>query len=97
MSRRTDRVGSLLQRELGELILKKFNDSIMSLVTITGVDIVPDLKTAKVYYSVLGKEKEKEEAKRVLVQSTGFLQGEIARSLKLRYTPKLTFHLDESA
>jgi ribosome-binding factor A len=96
MSRRTNRVAALIQTELGELVLRKLKDPRVGFVTITGVSITPDLKLAHVYYSVLGGEKEKVGAGRALERAAGFLQHGIAVALKLRFTPKLSFHLDES-
>lgn len=96
MSRRTERIESLIQAVLGELVLKKLKDPRIGFVTITRVKITPDLKEARVYYSVLGKEKEKREAGLALEHAAGFLQHEIAAALKLRFTPKLAFDLDES-
>lgn len=96
MSRRTQRIESLIQIELGETILRKLKDPRIGFVTVTGVEVTPDLKLAQVYYSVLGKEKEKRDAARGLEHAAGFLQHAIAEALKLRFTPKLTFHLDES-
>ena len=96
MSRRTERIASLIQIELSEVVLRKLKDPRIGFVTLTGVDVAPDLKLARVYYSVLGEKKEKEETQRALERATGFLQHEIAEALKLRFTPKLTFHLDES-
>ena len=96
MSRRTDRMSSLVQIELGELIVKKLKDPRIGFVTVTGVDMTPDLKQARVYYTVLGKEKERRETQRGLEHSAGYLQHEIAVRLKLRYTPKLMFRFDES-
>ena len=96
MSRRTERITSLIQTELSEVVLKKLKDPRIGFVTLTGVDVTPDLKFAQVYYSVLGKENEKKETQRALERASGFLQHEIAEALKLRFTPKLSFHLDES-
>lgn len=96
MSRRTDRMASLIRAELGDLILKKLKDPRIGFVTVTGVEVTPDLKLAKVYYSVLGKEKDKVQTQRALEHSSGFLQHGIAEALKLRFTPKLNFYLDES-
>lgn len=89
-------MGSLIQSELSELILKRLKDPRIGFVTITGVDIAPDLKQARVYYSVLGEEKEKGGTQKALEHAAGFLQHGIADALKLRFTPKLTFHLDQS-
>lgn len=96
MSRRTHRVASLIQDLLGDLLVRKMKDPRLGLVTITRVEVPPDLKSAHVYYSVMGGDKEKAEGGRGLEHSAGFLQHEIAVVLKLRYTPKLIFHLDES-
>lgn len=96
MSRRTDRIASLIRAELGELVLRKLKDPRIGFVTITRVEITPDLKLAQVFFSVLGQEKEKVEAGQALEHAAGFLQHAIAVALKLRFTPKLTFHLDES-
>lgn len=96
MSRRTERIASLIQTELSEVVLKKLKDPRIGFITLTGVDMTPDLKLARVYYSVLGKEKEKGQTQQALERAAGFLQHEIAEALKLRFTPKLTFHLDES-
>lgn len=96
MTRRTERVASLIQSELGELVLKRLKDPRIGMVTITRVEITPDLKLAHVYYSVYGKDKEKEEAGRALEHAAGFLQRKIADALKFRFTPKLVFRLDDS-
>ena len=96
MSRRTDKVSSQVQAELSELVLRKLKDPRIGFVTITAVDMTPDLKFARVYYTVMGGEKEKEATARALERAAGFLQHQIAVALKLRFTPKLTFHWDES-
>jgi len=87
---------SLIQAELAELILKKLKDPRVGFVTVTNVKTSPDLKEARAYYSVLGQAKEKSAAGAGLEHARGFLQHEIAEALKLRFTPKLIFHLDES-
>ena len=76
--------------------MRKLKDPRIGFVTVTGVDMTPDLKFARVYYTVMGDPKEKEATQRALEHATGFLQHEIAEALKLRFTPKLTFQVDES-
>lgn len=95
-ARRIDRVGALIQAELGRLILMKLKDPRLGFVTVTHVDITPDLKSARVFYSVLGNEKVKKDSQLALEHASGFLQKEIAMVLKLRYTPKLRFLFDDS-
>ena len=92
--KRKDRVGHLVQMELGQLLLHRVKDPRLGFVTITGVDMPPDLKSALVFYSVMGDETKQRECQEVLERSSGFLQKEIAHNLKLRYTPKLEFRFD---
>ncbi len=96
MSRRTERIAALIQAVLGEIFQRKLKDPGLGFVTLTGVDVAPDLKSAKVYYSVLAKGKAQQVTQKALERAAGFMQHEIAEELKLRYTPKLTFHFDES-
>lgn len=96
MSRRTEKIASLIQSELAELLLKGLKDPRIGFVTVTGVDVTPDLKFAKVYYSKMGDEEKRGETQRALEHAAGFLQRKIADALKLRFTPKLSFYYDES-
>jgi ribosome-binding factor A len=82
--------------ELGNLILTKIKDPRLGFVTVTHVSVNPDMKSAVVFYSVMGSDKAKEESQKAFEKAVGFLQKEIATSLKLRYTPKLRFQLDDS-
>lgn len=94
--KRTERVASLLQMELSHLILERVKDPRLGFVTVTHVKITADLKSAVVFLSVLGDAKKKEETFKVLQHAAGFLQHEVGIALKLRYTPKLQFELDDS-
>ena len=94
--KRKARVGHLIQMELGELILKKIKDPRLGFVTVTHVDVAPDLKTAIVFYSVMGDQKVKDASQAALEHATGFLQREIASAIKMRFTPRLRFRLDDS-
>lgn len=94
--KRTDRVGHLIQMELSNLILFKVKDPRLGFVTVTSVDVTPDLRSACVYYSVMGNDEEKKKSQEALERSAGFLQKEIGAAIKLRNTPRLVFKLDES-
>jgi len=94
--KRTDRVGHLMQMELSQLILLRIKDPRLGFVTVTHVDVSPDLKSACVFYSVLGTEEAKRNTQMVLEKSAGFLQREIGGVLKMRNTPRLIFRLDAS-
>lgn len=94
--KRTERVASLLQMELSNLILERIKDPRMGFVTVTHVKITPDLKSAVVFVSIMGDQKKKDESLKVLARAAGFLQHEVGLAIQMRYTPKLQFELDDS-
>ncbi len=97
MAHRVERVNSLIQRELADLLRKEIKDPRLSgMISITQVETAPDLKYAKVYVSSLGGLAEKEEVLANLRRAAGFFRSELARNLKMRYTPELDFRWDES-
>ena len=98
MSRRSERTGKLIQREISGLLEREVNDPRLSkLISVTEVTLSPDLKYAKVFVSTLGDQIDsKEEMLAGFNKASGFLRRELASHLKLRYTPKLSFHYDDS-
>ena len=94
--KRIDRVGHLIQMELGKLILHRVKDPRLGFVTVTHVSVTPDLRSAMVFYSVMGDDKQKSDSQTALDKAAGFLQKEIGSALKLRYTPRLKFQRDDS-
>lgn len=94
--KRTDRVGHLIQMELGQLILQRVKNPKLGFVTVTHVDVSPDLRSARVFFSVLGNAAQKKDSLTALERASGFLQREINAALNLKYTPRLKFILDES-
>ena len=94
--RRIDRIGHLIQMELSQLVLHKVKDPRLGFVTVTHVEVSPDLRWARVFYSVMGDEKKRKESQVALEKAAGFLQKEIGAALVLRYIPKLQFCLDDS-
>jgi ribosome-binding factor A len=95
-SSRMRRVNEVIRQVLGDVIAKDLKDPRIGFVTVTDVDTSPDLRTARVYVSVLGDEADREKALAGLQSSHGFLQGRIAAELRMKRTPTLTFHYDES-
>ena len=95
-TRRQRQVAELLHEEIGTLILRKARDPRLKGVTVTGVEVSPDLENAWIYVSVLGTEEEAQEALAGLKSATGFLRREIAAALSLRIVPHLMFRLDDS-
>ena len=95
-SNRKGRINEELQRELSALIRTLKDPRVQqSMVSITKVEATGDLRYAKVYISVLDKDKSKETLKG-LKSAGGFLRREIGSRLQLRYTPELIFEEDDS-
>jgi ribosome-binding factor A len=90
------RVNEVIRQVLGDVIATDLKDPRIGFVTVTDVDTSPDLRTARVYVSVLGGESERDKALAGLRSSHGFLQGKIAAELRMKRTPTLTFHYDDS-
>lgn len=86
-----------LKRKLGLLILQKMNDPRAKMVTISAMEVTPDLKEARVGLAVLDKKNEDEEELLEMMQNAAaFLRGEIARTTEIREIPELSFYLDHS-
>ena len=94
--KRINRVGHLIQMELSQLILHRVKDPRIGFVTVTHVDVTPDMKSACVFYSVMGDAKAKANSKIALEKAAGFLQKEIGAAIQMRNTPRLIFRLDSS-
>src|SRR5579859_1821723 len=91
---RAKRLGEQIQRELTELLRRHVKDERIGNVTITAVDVTGDLRTARVYYLVFGKDGPDPKVQRGLTSAAGFLRNALSKSLMIRYTPTLTFELD---
>jgi len=97
MTRRAERVSSIIQQELGYLLREQVNDPrLTSLISITKVSTSPDLRLTKVFISTLGNEVNKNEILQGFAAASGFLRKQLANRLKLKHTPELSFHLDDS-
>jgi ribosome-binding factor A len=90
------RVNETIREVLGDAIATGLKDPRIGFVTVTEVDTSPDLRTARVYVSVLGDQHERERSLAGLESSHGVLQGKIAGAMRLKRTPTLTFEYDDS-
>lgn len=95
MKHRLERVCEVLKRELGVILLREI-DFAPILVTISSVDVTPDLKQAHVYVSALGNPGQQRQVLEKLEHNRVHLQGEIAKRVTLKHTPHLFFKLDEA-
>jgi ribosome-binding factor A len=89
-------MGEQIQRELTDLLRRDVKDSRIGNVTITGVDVTGDLRTAKVFYLVFGQDGPNPQVQRGLESAAGFLRNALSKALMIRYTPTLSFELDTS-
>ena len=96
MSNRTVRVNELVQREISDILRKRYQSEAVA-VTITEVRVSPDLRDARVFVSVVGSEELAEEKLRWLRTKASEIREEVARRIVLKYLPKFEYVLDKSA
>lgn len=95
-SERLRRVDEAIRQVLGDALAGELKDPRVGFVTVTDVRTSPDLSHAHVYVSVLGEPSQREDSMAGLRSAHGFLQRKIARELRLKRTPTLDFHYDET-
>jgi ribosome-binding factor A len=93
---RLQRVNQLIREEISHLIQRELKDPRLGFVTVTEVDVAKDLRTAKVYVSVLGSETQWQSSLQALESARGFIRSWLLPRLRLRSVPHLTFHPDRS-
>ena len=96
MSTRTDRMADLIRDEISRLLLRDIHDPRIGFVTLTGVSVSPDLRAVSVFVSVLGDEQARETSLKALTGASGYVQKALFRNLRLRYSPVVTFRIDDS-
>ena len=98
MSRRTERIAEQLRGEIARLLREEAADPRIGLVTLTRVDVAPDLSHALVFWSALGAEQEgrRESAAEGLERAASFLRRRVAEELPLKRVPQLRFRFDPS-
>jgi ribosome-binding factor A len=95
MSRRLLKAAAAIREVVSMAILTEMRDPRVKNVTVIGVDVAPDMKSAKVAVSIMGDEKKQQLGLSGLQNAAGFLQKKIADEIDTRYTPRLTFVLDK--
>ena len=93
---RPDRVADQIRSELAQLIARDVHDPGIGFVTLTRVQVSPDLQLARVFFTVLGDEKARKNSERALERATPFLRRQIGQRLRLKRTPELRFQYDEA-
>ena len=96
-TRRADRVAEAIREEIATFLASSAKDPrIVGFVTVTGVDITPDLRHAKVFVSVMGSEAEKASTFDGLASTASHLRSHVGRALQLRVAPEIQFREDET-
>ncbi|MBF7082373.1 30S ribosome-binding factor RbfA [Desulfallas sp. Bu1-1] len=96
MSHRPERLAEAIKKEMSDLLREELKDPRIGFATITGVDVSSDLKYAKIYVSVYGKDEERDLTMTALKKAQGFIRTELGRRIRLRHVPEISFKLDES-
>lgn len=94
--RRPQRLGEQIREEICGLLLSELKDPRIGFVTITGVEVTPDLRQARVSVSVLGNAEEQEQTLAGFRAATAFIRRELGRRLQIRRIPELEFRLDRT-
>ncbi len=97
MARRIERVNELIRHELSEMLLRDLRDPRLDgLISITHVDVTPDLYDARIFVSVMSETADQADAIKALNAAAGYLHKELVHRLEMRRVPFLTFQLDKS-
>ena len=93
--KRSQRVGDLIREEVADIIMYRLKDPRIGFVTVTGVDMAPDMKSARIYVSVL-KEEDREVTLDILNSSKHFIRSLLAKRLSMKFIPTVEFRFDTS-
>ncbi len=96
MSFRPERLAEAIKKEISSLLREELKDPRIGFVSITSVEVTKDLRYATVFASVFGEPAEQKVTFKALQNAQGFIRGELAKRIRLRYTPEITFKLDQS-
>ena len=97
--KRSDRIADQLHKEIADIVFRRVKDPRLANLTVSGVNVTPDLQHARVFYCIMGgaaEESVKKNAAAGLDKARGFIRQELGRRLHLRYIPQLDFEYDTS-
>lgn len=93
---RIDRVRELIKEEVSRIVQGELRDPRIGMVTITDAEVSADLRHARMYFTVLGDDRARQECQEGLASASKFIRGEIARRVQLKYIPEIVFEFDSS-
>ncbi len=96
MTQRTERIDELLRQEIGEILTREVADPRLGFVTVTEVETAPDLRHAKIWFSVIGQRAERDQTLAALNRVMPFVRRELGSRLRLRRIPEFHVQLDDS-
>jgi ribosome-binding factor A len=95
-TKRAARVKEAMKKEISDILQREIKDPGIGFVTLTDVEVSKDLRYVNVYVSVYGSEESKKESMEALERAKGFIRTEIGKRIRLRHTPEISFHFDDS-
>ncbi|PYV18166.1 MAG: 30S ribosome-binding factor RbfA [Acidobacteria bacterium] len=95
-SRRHLRVALQIQQEISLILSRDLKDRRIGFVTVTGVDLSPDLRHAKVFVSAMGREETKRESLEALNHAAGWIRHELGQRIRMKFLPEIVFRTDTS-
>ena len=95
-SQRARKVGETIHQEISQLLIRGLKDPRIGFVTITAVDVTPDLHLARVYYTVIGDQESREQTAAGLKSSIPYVRQQLGRALRMKYIPDILFEYDQS-
>lgn len=93
---RVEKVQEFIKQEISQIILKEIKDPRVGFVTVTNVEVTGDYRSAKVFVSLMGSDEQKAATWAGLNKALGFMRTEIGKRIRMRFTPELSLHIDES-
>ncbi|MFH1458328.1 MAG: 30S ribosome-binding factor RbfA [Candidatus Omnitrophota bacterium] len=94
---RQDRITEAIKREVSMILHDELKDPRLGFITVTHVEMTPDLRFARIFFSVLGKEEDHKKTKQALDSALGFIRSKIAQRINLRLAPEIAFKEDRSS
>ncbi len=95
-SHRANRVAEEIKKEITQMLREEIKDPRIGFVTVTGAEVTPDIRYAKVFVSIYGDDNTKVESLQALEKAKGFVRSELGKRMRLRYTPEISFKFDSS-
>ncbi|MBU3959175.1 MAG: 30S ribosome-binding factor RbfA [Candidatus Omnitrophica bacterium] len=94
---RQEKINKAIKKEISSIIHGELKDPRLGFITVTKVELTPDLRLAKVFFSVLGQNQDYQKTRQALDSALGFIRRLIAQRIRLRFAPELIFKEDRSS